>query len=93
MLLGQAEATAPEEFAAGRMRDRASAGCDPKLARYVSRVAVYGELADHGRGLRRYPRAPLRRHGRRGRLWYVHLPSGSRNRTTEKALSASVLAD
>jgi hypothetical protein len=51
---GQAEGS--EELKAGLMRDRGSAGCDPKLVQYVCHVAVGGVLADHRRGLRRYTR-------------------------------------
>jgi hypothetical protein len=44
MLIGQAEGTAPEEVAAGRMRDRGGTG--PQLAAYVCHLAVDGVLAD-----------------------------------------------
>src|SRR5215217_433208 len=68
MRFGQAEGTGSKEVAAGRMRDRGGTGREPKLAAYVCHVAVDGALAYHRRGLRRHPRPPLRRFGRRGHL-------------------------
>ena len=53
------QAGGSEELEAGLMRDRGSAGCDPKLVQYVCHVAVDGVLADHDRGLRRYTRLPF----------------------------------